>query len=221
MRNFYFIYTPLLFGAMGLAATAVFYLIHLKTYYQHGTFWLILGVINFIVGLAFGRYIALLHRNGAVDVLTGLYNRRYLYANLEKAISMAKRKEGSFSLAILDIDNFKEINDEQGHLVGDKVLKKVSYIIKKNIRATDFACRWGGEEFILILHNASIEGAESVLDRIRKEVNALAGITLSAGVVRCSDVNGIEAENLLKQADKALYEAKVNKNSVISYELVC
>lgn len=215
-------YLPLIFGVLSIFATFGFYLLHLNNFYETKVFWLLLTVLNFIGGLLLGSYIMLLQRTLVLDVLTGLYNRRYLYKQLKKNQGQrGKTGAKTYCLAIIDLDDFKKLNDQKGHLVGDQVLTSVSSIIKRNIRSTDLACRWGGEEFVIVLYDIGLQGAKAVLERIRKEVFQVTSVTFSAGLVCCSEGKSAEIEVLLEQADRALYEAKVHKNSIIAQELVC
>src|SRR6185369_2149889 len=93
------------------------------------------------------------------DPLTGLFNRRYLEETLEREIQRVQRKQGSLSILMLDIDHFKHFNDAFGHGAGDVVLGELGVVLRGNIRGGDIACRFGGEEFTLVLHDATVEAA--------------------------------------------------------------
>ncbi|NSW91888.1 MAG: GGDEF domain-containing protein [Firmicutes bacterium] len=102
------------------------------------------------------------------DPLTGLYNRRYFYEKLESDLKMLNRSNSNLSLCIIDIDHFKKVNDRYGHLAGDKLLTRVSKILKANSREIDTIARWGGEEFAVILPDTNNNGALKYAERTRK-----------------------------------------------------
>ncbi|NMA96256.1 MAG: GGDEF domain-containing protein [Clostridiales bacterium] len=148
------------------------------------------------------------------DDLTGLWNRKYLYFKLGDELRRAD-VDNVLSLAILDIDNFKSVNDERGHLFGDAVLKQVALLLQKNIRKDDIIGRWGGEEFIIILPDTENNGAKSVCERIRYVIGSYdfgCSITISVGLA--STDRSIQIDELIEKADKALYLAKETKNTV-------
>ncbi|WP_061311246.1 GGDEF domain-containing protein [Clostridium botulinum] len=155
------------------------------------------------------------------DNLTKVYNRNYMNIHLSKQIL----KDKEFSLVILDIDNFKKINDNYGHDFGDLVLKKMSNFIKENIRKCDEIYRWGGEEFIIYFYNSNCKNIYKRLDDIRESISKLIfqkdnikiNITVSFGMAEYS-LDGDTIENLIKCADKALYYSKENgKNKITIY----
>ncbi|MDI3548779.1 MAG: two-component system, cell cycle response regulator, partial [Halanaerobiales bacterium] len=159
------------------------------------------------------------------DVLTGLYNRLAVKRILSKLWSNAHVTNTPLAVAMLDLDNFKEVNDKYGHVVGDELLKKVSYIIKKSLREGDVAIRYGGEEFVIILPKTDSGGAKIPLERIRKRIEdetfTDTGIksTVSIGVSVYPDDCPLNMEELIKYADAALYEAKARgKNRIIFYK---
>lgn len=145
------------------------------------------------------------------DPLTNAYNRRKFSEVLDQEIKRVERYDRSFSIVLLDIDNFKKINDMHGHDVGDFVLKRVTELVRENIRDVDILSRYGGEEFVIILPETSIKGAMVVAERIRKVIESacfdkVGHITVSAGV---SDfMQGDNSESVFKKADNALYIAK-------------
>lgn len=161
------------------------------------------------------RYLSL------TDALTGLYNRRHFDNSVEREFLRSKRYGGDFTLAIIDIDFFKKINDTYGHLCGDYVLKEVAYLILDNFRKTDIVFRYGGEEFVVILTETSSASALIPMERLRKTIesydfryqNTHIKVTISAGAAS----NSSETVNeILQNADKALYEAKSSgRNRVI------
>jgi len=158
-----------------------------------------------------------------IDPLTGLYNRRYFMDFGNREFETAKRKKGSLSVIMIDIDHFKKVNDRYGHDIGDRVLKQVSSIIRENLRATDIPGRYGGDEFMIILPGTDIKGAIPVADKIRAvfekrtfaEESANLKLTLSLGVAHYSD--GIESfGEMLKETDEMLYKSKKDGRNRIS-----
>jgi diguanylate cyclase (GGDEF)-like protein len=158
-----------------------------------------------------------LQRLANLDSLTGLYNRQAILSKLREVINRAKRYKEDFSLSMLDVDLFRRVNDRYGHLTGDEVLEKIAALIRQNIRDTDIAGRYGGEEFIIILPLADLSSAMVVAERIRNiienaEMKDSAGnvfvITVSQGL--SSWEQGEDAHSLISRADEALYKAKEN-----------
>lgn len=161
-----------------------------------------------------------------LDGLTGLYNRRQFEISLEQECNRTKRHPSDFSLAILDIDFFKKVNDTYGHQYGDYVLKTVSDLMKQSFRKTDLLYRYGGEELVMIMPETNIEGALIPVQRLRRmveeydfEYNGVkAKVTVSIGLTMNYQNLNTSAE-ILKSADDALYQAKEGgRNRVILYE---
>ncbi|MDA3810450.1 MAG: GGDEF domain-containing protein [Spirochaetaceae bacterium] len=154
------------------------------------------------------------------DSLTGLYNVRYLQQSLEKEMLHSIESGNPLSVIMADVDNFKNYNDTWGHKQGDEVLKKIAEIIKKSAREHDSPCRYGGEEFSVILPATSLADAAEVSERIRLRFEMaedtderMHGITVSIGVAQFKE--GETADNIIERADRALYVAKENgKNRV-------
>lgn len=158
------------------------------------------------------------------DFLTGLYNHRYFQQILTQELDRATRYEKTLSLIILDIDNFKGFNDRFGHAVGDKVLTAIGEIINRSLRKVDFAFRYGGEEFVILLPETPLEYAVLTVERIRERIADEAStsvpeaygsrVTVSAGVA-CYPDNGSRREDLFSLMDSYLYKAKsMGKNRV-------
>ena len=150
------------------------------------------------------------------DYLTGLYNRRFLEESLERDLARAKRTRQPLAVLMLDVDHFKRFNDQFGHEAGDMVLSALGKTIKESCRRNDLPCRFGGEEFTVVLSDAAgdaaLQWAERLLAKVRElEVNtvtqSVGRITLSAGVA-CYPEHGDDMETLLRAADAALYQAK-------------
>ena len=159
------------------------------------------------------------------DVLTGLFNRRYLDESFSKKINRMKRKESSLAVIMLDIDHFKSFNDTYGHTAGDELLTLLGELLRKQTRQSDVACRYGGEEFIILLSDTSMEVAIKRAEEIRRtfeearirfegqELKA----TVSVGISIYPD-HGDQPEALIIQADQALYMAKSNgRNCVVAW----
>lgn len=161
-----------------------------------------------------------LARISQTDTLTGLPNRTKLNARFGAEYDRAKRYHRPLSIIMLDIDHFKRINDEQGHLVGDKVLVEIGRVAQKNVRSSDTLGRWGGEEFLVVCPETAMEAAFQVAERIRGAIEAHAfqsksAQTISAGVA--SLASGDSLDSLLIRADTALYQAKdAGRNRVVS-----
>jgi diguanylate cyclase (GGDEF)-like protein/PAS domain S-box-containing protein len=164
-------------------------------------------------------------RNQSIrDPLTGLYNRRYLEESLSRELHRANRTGRMISLAMLDLDHFKHFNDTFGHQVGDILLKEVAAVIKSRVRAGDLACRYGGEEFSIIIAEANADGTYKCIESIRDAVRhlslhnrgqTLGTITVSAGIATFP-AHGENAERLIRAADEALYFAKKTGRDRIS-----
>jgi two-component system cell cycle response regulator len=146
------------------------------------------------------------------DVLTGLNNRRHLEETLRQMTSQARRYDHPFSLVMLDIDRFKDINDEHGHVAGDDVLRTVARRIQSSTRESDVIGRWGGEEFLALLPMTDLDGARTFAERIRGMIDwaevvidgvGTVHVTVSAGCATGTDIG-----ELLLRADEALYAAK-------------
>ena len=158
-----------------------------------------------------------LRREAISDALTGLYNRQYFDDALRREVERCQRYGVSSSLLMLDLDGFKQINDRHGHCAGDEVLRAVGRLILKHVRAADVPCRFGGDEFAMILSDTPQSEAVTVADRIRADVKAwfeatpIAGQHLSVSVsggVATLPGDGFGAERLVVLADTALYDAK-------------
>lgn len=163
------------------------------------------------------------------DDLTGIYNKRYFSSRIKNEIIHSKRYNEPLSLLIMDIDHFKNINDTYGHMVGDIVLKEVSALILNCLRESDIFSRYGGEEFIAILPNTTLEGSKTLAERVRQKVESACikttehniSVTISIGITRYIPTNKKsiqhEINNTIKNADIALYKAKSDGRNTIKF----
>jgi diguanylate cyclase (GGDEF)-like protein len=159
------------------------------------------------------------HRRGAVDGLTGVWTRRTLQTRLQEEIDRGRRYGNCFSIAFLDVDHFKTINDVGGHITGDAILRAVAMAVSTSTRATDLVARYGGDEFIVLLPETDQAGAFTLIDRVRQAVQDElirpdgAPVTLSCGVAQWRDETKID--ELIARADAALLRAKrTGRNTV-------
>lgn len=165
------------------------------------------------------------HKIAITDKLTGLYNRHYFDIRLETTLEQAKSRERALSMMALDIDHFKSINDNHGHLCGDNILQKVGEHILNNVRPGDICARVGGEEFIILMPETGLKEAETLAERLRLEIEAMAfTIPFSPDRAKCTISIGLSqalkedtADTFKNRADKALYKAKTSgRNRIIS-----
>jgi diguanylate cyclase (GGDEF)-like protein len=150
------------------------------------------------------------------DSQTGLFNRRYMEDSLIRELSRAERVNKSVAVAIVDIDHFKRLNDTFGHTAADAVLREWSELLKAKFRGSDIVCRYGGDEFVIILPDISVEDARQRLEQLREELarivvredgHSIQAVTVSIGLA-FYPVHGRSSQALLQAADRALYKAK-------------
>jgi diguanylate cyclase (GGDEF)-like protein len=168
------------------------------------------------------RYFERVRHMAYVDGLTGIFNRRYFETRIEEEIERSNRYQGAMSVIMFDIDHFKRLNDEFGHLLGDDVLRQVSNLFGQNLRKVDIACRFGGEEFAIIVPETTGEDAFAVADKLRKVISQTPfpgvprAVTVTAGVASYP-TNGSTRDELVKAADGALYAGKqAGRNTVVT-----
>ncbi len=160
------------------------------------------------------------------DFLTKLYNRNYFYSTIKVIQAQAKRHNQPYGIVMGDIDFFKKVNDSYGHEVGDIALKSVATIIKESARESDIACRWGGEEFLILVPNTNIEELVNFSQRIRKIIertpvivgdsDLVFNVAVSFGVALSNKENCENVEEIIDEADKKLYKAKESgRNCVV------
>ncbi|MBP3826097.1 MAG: GGDEF domain-containing protein [Butyrivibrio sp.] len=226
-----------LLQVMSIIGTFIIYLIDITNYVPikniaidlgyHKPFIVFSNLLVTVITMVYVSYLyiteqeqnrAILEYNTNHDQLTGLYNRRYFYS----AIETIKRSTKEFSLAMVDLDNFKKINDTYGHEFGDAVLKDLSEILMSSMGENDIAVRWGGEEFILFMPGTDLDSAEKRLekmqDRIRNHQVTLGGksVSFTATIGLASGNNLLKYEQVINTADQMLYYGKSNgKNRII------
>lgn len=164
-----------------------------------------------------------MYRSSKVDSLTNLLNRRAFEERMDEEFSVTRRHGLDACLAIIDVDHFKSVNDNYGHDAGDEVLRTVAAILKEKVRTGDLVGRWGGEEFVVFVRQADLEGAKVLLDRLRvivseTEIPVTGGhklkVTFSGGLVSLSDC--ADWREALNRADEALYRSKENGRNQVT-----
>lgn len=167
----------------------------------------------FMTTLLVQRMGVLQQNYASTDMLTGLLNRRALYQILSMEVERFMRHGRQFSIIVFDVDHFKNINDEFGHMRGDEVLSDLAKLVEKTIRHVDYAGRWGGEEFLVILPDTKLQAAHILAERLCEAVRKGYGgetyhVTASFGVAEYQE--GQHLEEMLHAADSAMYQAKQN-----------
>lgn len=162
--------------------------------------------------LDFKAYLDTCEEQATTDHLTGLANRRRFERQLEREVARTARHERPFSLVLLDLDDFKQVNDTHGHEAGDVAIQSLARVLQQGTRGIDLAARVGGEEFAVILTETNLAGAAEVAERLRltlkaTEIPVIGHIAASFGVAECPS-QGLTARELVASADAALYEAK-------------
>ena len=161
-----------------------------------------------------GRDLDVLRVNAITDPLTGLYNRRFLMDHLNREIARADRSDGIMSIVLLDLKGFKAVNDHFGHPFGDTVLVKTARIIRELLRAVDAGCRWGGDEFVLVLPSTDLFAALTVAERVRGRITETAlpaGSGVEVGLhygIASYPADGKTVDFLMKIADLRLYQCR-------------
>lgn len=170
---------------------------------------------------------AILQELATTDALTNLYNRRHFFDLAERELTRAKRYQLSFSLLLIDLDNFKTINDKNGHLYGDRVLQVVAECIRQNSRKVDIQGRYGGDEFVVLLPETNQSYAKAITKRLFQIIPAQLEkleeidfpVTLSIGIANFSGESDINIDTLFDRADQALYQAKeAGRNCAVDWE---
>ncbi|MGB0203976.1 MAG: GGDEF domain-containing protein [Neptuniibacter sp.] len=160
------------------------------------------------------------------DELTGTMNRRTFFESFNTLKKIADRNHSHLTLAYIDIDDFKAINDTYGHMVGDEVLRSFADTLKEGARGSDIIARMGGEEFAILLPDTDIQGAYAILERLRTQIctktlrieEHAINLSISVGLSHSQKEKELAVEQLIKQADQALYQAKSEgKNCIVQY----
>jgi diguanylate cyclase (GGDEF)-like protein len=161
-------------------------------------------------------YLKTIEKKATIDDCTDLYNARFMYTVLNKEISRFRRNSTQFGLVFFDLDHFKSVNDNYGHLIGSQLLREVAGVIKECIRPTDWGIRYGGDEFVVILQSAGYRETMTVTERIREKLNSRVffedegfniKVPASFGLAIFPEDGG-DIEGIIKAADNAMYEAK-------------
>jgi diguanylate cyclase (GGDEF)-like protein len=180
-------------------------------------------VLNAVVQSKIERY-RTLRRAMLRDSLTGLFNHNTSKEKLATALRIAEAEQQPLSVAMIDIDHFKKVNDNYGHQVGDQVIRSMAWFLTQRLRRTDLVGRYGGEEFLLILPSTGADQTVEVLERIRHDFSLIKhpfnetwfNATFSCGVTQLQA--GTSATDLIKQADEALYQAKhAGRNRIVKW----
>lgn len=177
--------------------------------------------------LRLNQLLRMLAQRAQIDGLTGLWNRAYFDARWAEEFARATRHGRAASIAMIDVDHFKSINDGFGHPAGDAVLQGVAKLLHRELRQSDIACRYGGEEFVIILADTSAAAATAMCDRIRNAIADVAWprhperkVTASFGVAGCEGVPKVTAEKWIEIADQNLYTAKRSgRNRVVGCDV--
>ena len=216
-------YTSVLFGISGTILAIILYETHeyIFIYYPHyhRIILTLLIVLLTTIGVLIGQLVHKLHHRAYTDVLTGLWNRRYFDRRLPEEIDRMKRYHSPFCLALVDVDNFKLINDTYGHFIGDKCLSKIANILKQCTRSIDVITRLGGDEFVIVFPETDINEVLVIAERMRNDIansTQCHQATISVGVMVVNDQSDLSL--ILKEVDNLLFKAKKKKNLVVSSE---
>jgi len=171
---------------------------------------------------AIRRQAAAFARAAAIDPLSGLYNRRHFHARLQEELQRAERRDSNVALLMIDLDDFKRVNDSYGHAAGDTTIRATATIIRRSVRPFDICTRFGGEEFAVVMPDSSATIAETVAERIRTRIaawraadDALGALQITASIGFALGHRTTSSDEFLARADRALYAAKnAGKNQV-------
>jgi diguanylate cyclase (GGDEF)-like protein len=171
---------------------------------------------------AIRRQAAAFARAAAIDPVSGLYNRRHFHARLQEELQRAERRDSTVALLMIDLDDFKRVNDTYGHAAGDATIRAAATIIRRSVRPFDICTRFGGEEFAVVMPDSSGSIAETVAERIRSRIRAwrsadeaLAALNITASIGFALGHRTTSSDEFLARADRALYAAKkAGKNQI-------
>jgi diguanylate cyclase (GGDEF)-like protein len=215
----YWVFLPHDPGIDSLIVSAVFFF---AASFVIAVCWLMLQTVRHL------KRVATLEKENITDPLLGIFNRRYLVQRLEEESARSQRYKLPLSILMLDIDHFKQINDKYGHASGDFVLSRIGQILQAQVRKSDLAARYGGDEIVLLLPNTEEKEAFTTAERIRQaiEQTAFKNITTRNDTIHCTVSAGVSAfkdtnsgTDLLHKVDIALYQAKqIGRNRVVIYQ---
>lgn len=216
MKYLFYKFTAYFLVSFGLIIWGAGYFLYEYTNIPSHIIFLLCLILQTVNSFYCGILINKLHQYAYTDTLTNLSNRKCFYEKLVYELEAINRTKSEICLAIIDIDDFKNVNDTYGHMEGDRVLQQLARLLQSNVRAIDTVARWGGEEFTIIFPNTSIQGALVVAERLRAAVENYpfsSKITISIGLVSTKERKNIDC--FIKIADEALYKAKQEKNMVL------
>ena len=224
MEVLFFKYTSAVLTLVGIAIGILMYLIYESLLAENQNisyiityFFFSLSLILAALGFKSGKLLQNLYQYAHRDQLTNLWNSRYFYSQLARELQKIKKTKSSLCMALIDLDDFKIINDTYGHVAGDEVLRGIAGILAGNTRDSDIVVRWGGDEFAIIFPNANLESASSLVERLREMIessNECRQVTISVGVLLVQA--DVEVAQLLRMVDDTLYKAKKTKNLVVT-----
>jgi diguanylate cyclase (GGDEF)-like protein len=216
-------YIPFILAAIGILLSVTSLMIDSFIPHQYRSIlWIFSTGFYITLCTLLGISLKKLYRSLSTDNLTGLYTRSYLYSQFNEEINKMAKTKSSMSMLMIDVDRFKIINDNYGHIAGDAILKQLSVLLRKALKNNQTVIRWGGEEFLIMLPNTDNETANDIAENIRTSVlketflyeNIRINTTVSIGVVTTEQI--IDIEDLVNTADQLLYQAKVIRNTIIS-----
>ena len=218
----FFRYTSAVLALLGSIIGIVIYLLHdflmlLGTEFSRAVIWCAVILVPALAGYLCGKLIHNLNYWAHRNQLTHLWNSRYFYSKISKEIKRLRKKETSLCVALIDLDDFKIINDTYGHSVGDEVLRSIATILEENTRDQDIVVRWGGDEFVIIFPDTNLEKASLFAERLREMIEGNSSCfqaTISVGILVVEAE--VEVAQLFKMVDETLYKAKKSKNLVVS-----
>lgn len=197
---------------------AVSSLVWLRLGYAHSPhreLMLICGALNILAGYGIGLLYDRVRALSMRDDLTLAYNRRFLAKVMPSALAKLTRQRRTLTITLIDCDDFKKINDQNGHHTGDTVLRGISRLLVENTRSDDFVVRWGGDEFLLIAMGADFPATRIILDRLNSELDTMSAtmnMTLSVSVgTAVFPADAMRLEELIQVADNRMYQSKLNK----------
>ncbi|MBP2651491.1 MAG: pleD 3 [Firmicutes bacterium] len=219
MEKIFYQYTGIVFGVIGAVLALVVEEVHAYSYLG---LLKISGVLPVLIttlavaGWLLGRLIQTLHVGAYTDALTQLWNRRYFYVKFCEETNRMKRTSAPLCIALVDVDNFKNINDYFGHTTGDNVLVNIAMIIKRRTRSMDIVFRWGGDEFVILFPETNLKQAAKVAERVRVAIaksSQCSNATISVGLVAVKEK--VNEAQVIESVDKMLSQAKKMKNLVV------